>query len=701
MPSQVQSFWLDLDDEAAFDAFMADEVLQHGLEDYAVNTPICNMALERDLALMKAASPMKFPLLERFVASGFLSQWLREHKAAGGQDPRGTAKAKDLIAAGVPLARGQSNQPASQPRKSRGVFTYIGANRCKRRKTLKERGAEFRELAHEFYSMPSVEQNIYKSKEQQGAEVRAQAGEGCDPDPEEQYDIAIADKLWGLSSRCQPVDVSQVSNVIVKHTPAGAGPGMHNYCENMRASFACGIIVHDHPDDGIDPAKRYDRHVPCGIRHPGLCPHKTPAIYDLALRIKGNIEALMINHNKAGSYFHFHSLPAALQVYCRVAIVQKLNDTTLVSFFEVERHGDQDLELKRRPGHPLLLQNPIYASQLAVRFLMAPGGVTSLVATELEVMKLAGEGSKVRLTRPVSDTEVLDNDIRVARAKKDKEVARDLAAARIDAGFRRLRQAVHHQGRPRTKRAASGSGVGDGPDDGPYDGGGESDESGRSSVGSRSDGDSAFSLGSGDVDGSDDDPRDGGVGPGPGGSGPGGGAAVAALPVPVAGDDPPIVPPGDGGDGEGGGGGGGPPVPPADPPGPPGGGGHGDGGDGNRHWDVLVVRGLFAREVIGKIVWNAVARSLDAHCYHPMHRDSHLGCHCNRTVNPTRGKGRPLAFLIAWLRVAHRYGGRTAHFQSRLGGGDGVDTVSFDVRRAIRLELLRGPVLGRCSSLRA
>lgn len=71
---------------------------------------------------------------------------------------------------------------------------------------------------------------------------------------------------------------------------------------------------------------------------------------------------------------------------------------------------------------------------------------------------------------------------------------------------------------------------------------------------------------------------------------------------------------------------------------------------------------------IGKVVFNEPAGSLDAHCH--LHRDSHLHCAVNRTVrmsNPKVPRGRPLAFLLAWLRAGADYTTRDAHFAARLG----------------------------------
>ena len=102
--------------------------------------------------------------------------------------------------------------------------------------------------------------------------------------------------------------------------------------------------------------------------------------------------------------------------------------------------------------------------------------------------------------------------------------------------------------------------------------------------------------------------------------------------------------------------------------------------EGNRSWPVFDDEGV----KIGQIVWNAAGQSLDAHCSHDDHQSEHLRCHVNRTVKPSRGKGRPLAFLISWLRCGRAHGSRDGHFQARLGRGEAAEEVSFETRSSIR-----------------
>ena len=69
---------------------------------WAAHAKVCNMHLERLLALVKRASPGKLPYAERVCAAGLLTQWISPHLSEGGSDPRITTRA-DLVADGVPL----------------------------------------------------------------------------------------------------------------------------------------------------------------------------------------------------------------------------------------------------------------------------------------------------------------------------------------------------------------------------------------------------------------------------------------------------------------------------------------------------------------------------------------------------------------------------------------------------------------------
>ena len=85
-------------------------------------------------------------------------------------------------------------------------------------------------------------------------------------------------------------------------------------------------------------------------------------------------------------------------------------------------------------------------------------------------------------------------------------------------------------------------------------------------------------------------------------------------------------------------------------------------------------------ELVGHIVFNQNAMSLDAHCHR--HLGGRLNCAVNRTVDckvdpgsnlHLQARGRPLGFLVAWLRAASQFApgpeGRASHHALRLGRG--------------------------------
>jgi hypothetical protein len=115
---------------------------------------------------------------------------------------------------------------------------------------------------------------------------------------------------------------------------------------------------------------------------------------------------------------------------------------------------------------------------------------------------------------------------------------------------------------------------------------------------------------------------------------------VGEVPAPLALHPPPL-----------------PPLPVADGVGAEegaggGGGGHGHGAPYPR-WDV---------EGFGRLVFDPRINSMAAHC------DKHRSCRVNRTLNPHPSKeyvGRPLGFLVAWLRSAETCETKEAHFAQR------------------------------------
>jgi hypothetical protein len=55
---------------------------------------------------------------------------------------------------------------------------------------------------------------------------------------------------------------------------------------------------------------------------------------------------------------------------------------------------------------------------------------------------------------------------------------------------------------------------------------------------------------------------------------------------------------------------------------------------------------------LGQLVWDPAGKQLDAHCGTAAHNAGHSRCHTDRalTTGRRKGQGRPIGFLVAWLR---------------------------------------------------
>ena len=83
------------------DGFKCDKAIAAAIKDWSTHTKLCNMQTERLLSLIKKSCPDAKPSVEKICAKGLLTQHLRDHMAAGGEDPRGAANNADLVAAPV------------------------------------------------------------------------------------------------------------------------------------------------------------------------------------------------------------------------------------------------------------------------------------------------------------------------------------------------------------------------------------------------------------------------------------------------------------------------------------------------------------------------------------------------------------------------------------------------------------------------
>ena len=276
----------------------SDGRILQGLRLWARHTKISNMECERLLAKCKASSPEKHPMVERVVATSFLSQWLQAHREAGGVDPRRSETRKALLKKQVRLACGRASghkKRAAQPKKSRGFWAYVKKHRFKGKLPNAARLAETSRLAFLFSSLPPEDRVAYSVEERA---TRAQ-NDTATPEPDEsKYERLVPGSLFGLSNHEEPFMVSEFEKVAQSVMPPGL-QGMRNYAKRLRASFSAKIVV---DDSGAIPKRLKLPHLaPCHLKHTGLCPCKTPTIFKEGVRFAAKLVEEALNNYQVGS----------------------------------------------------------------------------------------------------------------------------------------------------------------------------------------------------------------------------------------------------------------------------------------------------------------------------------------------------------------------------------------------------------------
>lgn len=642
------------------------------------------MGLERLLKTV-TVSCEKNPLVERLCAAGLLAQTIQQHCVAGGVDPRKSASRADLLKAGVPLSSGTKSK-ASEPSKARGVFAYIHKHIAKGL-SRRARRQEGHRLATEFFGLPKVEQDKWKSFERSQAEER---GEEVRLDEDARYRDQIGGRLLHMSSRKEIFGIDSFRAAVEREVGVDvATQGMRNYTSILREQFRQGTIF----DQSSTFTKETEvvRELQCGLAHPGLCAHDLgEETFEKAMDLHRKLEKYM-KTQKLGDYICLTIQPANVEFYVVLGDIHGGSQHS-VSVVMVQCTGAALRYLLDARG----LVQPRQTSELAAQMLKH-GPVTSVAARLCEVdhglegveFISFGDAVEVLHFKAPRSTVVVER--------------KDPAAVDIANGFNQLfrpaqpaqprRRALTRFGErprvpaargPRAVAVESGESSSDGssssrsrgsdsvdassvrsaggdvvPDDAEVRPGGESSsqvgsEDYNSEYGADSEGVPYGMLDGMEGDLEDDSPGDGGdEGGGDEEGGDDDGGAVAA------GDE----------------------VDEARPP------------KHRRRLDGWEVFDINTDELLGTIVWNEGARSLDAHCH--KHGFDRLACHVNRTINqPRRGHGcggRPLAFLLAWLHCARHYRDRNSHFNARLGrDGDAVH-MTHEVRFRFRLRVEADP----------
>lgn len=137
---------------------------------FSRHSKVCNMHVERMLAVIRQSIAHSNPLLERVCANGMLAQCLHQHLSAGGDDPR-HEMSETLLADGVPLARElekRETRPKGRKRSIPAHLAYANAQPVGLR----------RDAMLGFKDLPPAEQAHWKSMAREAAVQRSMQSAG-------------------------------------------------------------------------------------------------------------------------------------------------------------------------------------------------------------------------------------------------------------------------------------------------------------------------------------------------------------------------------------------------------------------------------------------------------------------------------------------------------------------------------------------
>jgi hypothetical protein len=267
-------------------AMCDDEDFRALLRNWDKIAEVTSMAVERLLARTKHASEqLQTPTAERFSANGFNSEWLHEHIAVGGRNPKVT-RIQDLIKDhNAPLTA--NNKPKSTNSSlARGGFLYADEkyDELKRRTRQKYSLDQYYILRNRYLAEFDLKSAAEKADFNRRASTPGGRHEqGAAGDVPEARAFNMDGALFGINSQALPVNPDFATDLLEELV--GRVGGLTSYADKMRDLFMKRLFV---KDEGLIPKawkNTWRDHEQCGIKHPGLCADRDRDIFDDAMRI--------------------------------------------------------------------------------------------------------------------------------------------------------------------------------------------------------------------------------------------------------------------------------------------------------------------------------------------------------------------------------------------------------------------------------
>ena len=258
--------------------------LQFTLIEWGLSSGITNMPLERQLALIKKATPGHAPSLERYCAAGYMTQLLAAHRASGRSDPR-MHKTSDLLAEGAPLQAACST--VRNACMVRPGLLYSNDKMQALRRELQESARpekvprhEYRQKlktwSTEFALLPPAEKVLYHARAQAIA---------LHPEIEHEKPARLAEKgciFFGQWSKDFPLDPECVKQAFLKYLelddcPMDETPGVTVGGMKVRDDALKSMFV---KDAGAIPAnQKFEYSTTCWLKNRGLCRSRDATIW--------------------------------------------------------------------------------------------------------------------------------------------------------------------------------------------------------------------------------------------------------------------------------------------------------------------------------------------------------------------------------------------------------------------------------------